>query len=92
MNEKFFILHEAAGAEWSIQNFEFIIHLASACICKQNTNLTVSNTFNIKSEFTACACKQKPYAFATKQNCNLKNNIRENSTKNMKNCSEQIKL
>ena len=37
------------------QNFEFIVHLASACICKQNTNLTVSNTFDIKSEFTACA-------------------------------------
>ena len=31
----------------SIQNFEFIVHSASACICKQNTNLTVSNTFNI---------------------------------------------
>ena len=34
-------------AECSIQNFEFIVHSASACICKQNTNLTVSNTFNI---------------------------------------------
>ena len=66
MNEKFCILHEAAGAEWSIQYFEFIVHLARACICKQNTNLTVSNTFNIKSEFTACARKQKPYAFANK--------------------------
>ena len=31
----------------SIENFEFIVHSASACICKQNTNLTVSNTFNI---------------------------------------------
>ena len=32
----------------------------------QNTNLTVSNTFNIWSEFTGRARKQKPYAFATK--------------------------
>ena len=62
MNEKFCILHEAAGAE----HFEFIIHLASACICKQNTNLTVSNTFNIKSELTACARKKKPYTFVNK--------------------------
>ena len=46
MNEKFCILREAAEAEWSMQNFEFIVHSASACICKQNTNLTVSNTFN----------------------------------------------
>ena len=45
MNEKFCILHEASGASCSIENFEFIVHLASACICKQN--LTVSNTFNI---------------------------------------------
>ena len=66
MNEKFCILHEAAGAECRIQNFEFIVHSASACICKQNTNLTVSNTFNIWSEFTGRARKQKPYAFATK--------------------------
>ena len=29
------------------KNFEFIVHSASACICKQNTNLTVSGTFNI---------------------------------------------
>ena len=47
MNERFCILHEAGGAEFSIENFEFIVHSASACICKQNTNLTVSNTFNI---------------------------------------------
>ena len=67
MNEKFCILHEAAGAEWSIQNFKLIVHLASACICQQNTNLTVSNTFNIKSEFTAFVRKQKPYAFANKK-------------------------
>ena len=66
MNEKFCILHEAGGAECSIENFEFIVHSASACICKQNTNLTVSNTFNILSEFTARARKQKPYAFAHK--------------------------
>ena len=46
MNEKFCILHEAAEAKCNIQNFEFIVHSASACICKQNTNLTVSNTFN----------------------------------------------
>ena len=66
MNEKFCILHGATGAEWSIQNIEFIVDLASACISKQNTNLTVSNTSNIKSEFTACTRKQKPYAFANK--------------------------
>ena len=47
MNEKFSILHEAAGAECSVQNFVFIVHSASACICKQNTNLKVSNIFNI---------------------------------------------
>ena len=28
----------------SIENFEFIVHSASGCICKQNTNLTVSIT------------------------------------------------
>ena len=37
---KIFTLHEAAGAECGAENFEFIVHLASACICKQNTNLT----------------------------------------------------
>ena len=37
MNEKFSILHEAPQVECRIENFEFII-------CKQNTNLTVSNT------------------------------------------------
>ena len=51
--------NEAVWAECSVENFEFIVHLASGCICKQNINLTVSNTFNIKSEFTACARKQK---------------------------------
>ena len=58
-------------------------------------NLTVSNTFNIKSEFTACARKQKPYAFANKNKltkCNLKNIIREKTTTNMKKCSEQVEL
>ena len=67
VNEKFCILHEAAGAECSLENFEFIVHSASACICKQNTNLTVSNTFNI-CEFTTLARKQKqkPYTFAHK--------------------------
>ena len=80
-DEKFCILHEAAGAEWSIQNFKFIVHLASAFICKQNTNLTVSNTFNIKSEFAASARK-----------CDLKNIIHEKSTTIMKKCSEQVEL
>ena len=47
-------------------NFEFIVHSASAYICKQNTNLTVPNTFNIRFEFTARVRKQKPYAFAHK--------------------------
>ena len=65
MNEKFCMLHAAAEPECSIQNFEFIVDSASACICKQNTNLTVSNTFNIQFEFFARARKQKPYAFAS---------------------------
>ena len=42
MNEKFRILHEAAGTDCSIQNFEFIVNSGSAYVCKQNTNLTVS--------------------------------------------------
>ena len=52
--------------ECSIENFEFIVCSASACICKQNTNLTVSKTFNIQSEFTARARKQKSYAYTNK--------------------------
>ena len=56
------ILYTARGRRGRVRR----VHLASACICKQNTNLTVSNTFNIKSEFTAFARKQKPYAFANK--------------------------
>ena len=63
MNKKFCILHKAAGTD-----FESIVHLASACICKRNANLAVSNIFNKKSEFTACARKQKPYAFTLAQN------------------------
>ena len=43
MNSKFCMLHSAPAASCSIQSFSFIIHLARACICKQNTNLTVSN-------------------------------------------------
>ena len=39
-----------------------ILHEAALAL----TNLTVSDTFNIKSEFTASARKQKPYAFANK--------------------------
>ena len=42
MNSKFCILHSASAASF-IQNFSFIVHSARACICKQNTNLTVSN-------------------------------------------------
>ena len=38
MNSKFCILHSAPAASCSIQNFSFIIHLARACICKQNTH------------------------------------------------------
>ena len=38
MNSKFCILHSAPVASYSIQNFSFIIHLARACICKQNTH------------------------------------------------------
>ena len=51
------ILYTARGRWGRVKytKFEFIVHLANVCICKQNTNLTVSNTFNIKSEFTACA-------------------------------------
>ena len=44
---KFCILHSAPATSCSIQNFSFIVYSARACICKQNTNLTVSNTFNI---------------------------------------------
>ena len=47
MNENIFMLHEAAVAEYSIENFEFIVRSASAW--KQNTNLTVSNTLHIES-------------------------------------------
>ena len=38
MNSKFCILHSAPAASCSIQNFSFIVHLARACICKQNTH------------------------------------------------------
>ena len=38
MNSKFCILHSTPAASCSIQNFSFIIHLARACICKQNTH------------------------------------------------------
>ena len=37
------ILHSAPAASCSMQNFSFIVHSARACICKQNTNVTVSN-------------------------------------------------
>ena len=46
-DSKFCILHSAPATSFSIQNFSFIVHSARACICKQNTHLTVSNTFNI---------------------------------------------
>ena len=42
------------------------IDLHANTVSLNNSYLTVSNTFNIKSEFTACARKQKPYAFANK--------------------------
>ena len=38
MNSKFCILHSAPAASCCIQNFLFIVHLARACICKQNTH------------------------------------------------------
>ena len=38
MNSIFCILHSAPVALCSIQNFSFIIHLARACICKQNSH------------------------------------------------------
>ena len=38
MNSKFCMLHSAPAALCSVQNFSFIIHLARACICKQNTH------------------------------------------------------
>ena len=34
--------------------------------CSQNTNLTVSNTFNIKSVLTACARIHKSVSFCKK--------------------------
>ena len=53
------ILYTARGcqAECSIENFEFIVHSESACICKQNTNLTVSNVLASKS-YTLTLTKQ----------------------------------
>ena len=48
MNSKFCILHSALAASCSIQNFSFIVHSARACICKQNTNLTVSNPYKYR--------------------------------------------
>ena len=39
-------------------------------ICSQNTNLTVSNTFNIKSVLTACARNHKAVSFCKKSKIN----------------------
>ena len=39
-------------ASCSIENFLFIVRYARACILKQNTNIIVSNPFNIQFEFT----------------------------------------
>ena len=92
MNEKFCILHDAAGAEYSIQNFEFIVHSASARICKQNTNLAVSNTFNISLVVLASKSRTLSLTKQNKTNAILKIIIPEKSTTNSKNCSEQVEL
>ena len=60
--QKICILHEAAGAE-------FIVQSASACICKQNMNLTVSLThliYNLSS-LLVLASKSRTLSL-TKQN------------------------
>ena len=71
-----------------------MVHSASACICTQNSNLRISNTFDIKSEFTARAVvltsKSRMYAFAKR--AILKNIICEKSTTNLKNSSEQVMI
>ena len=36
-----------------LKNFEYIVRLASACVRKQNKNLSLYITCNIQSEFTA---------------------------------------
>ena len=44
------ILYTARGRRGRVQYTKFFVHCtysARACICKQNTNLTVSNTFNM---------------------------------------------
>ena len=51
MNEKF--NNERGEAEFIIENYEFIVRLASACIRKQNKNFKSLTLLNIQSEFTA---------------------------------------
>ena len=61
-------MHEAAGAECSIQNFEFIVHSASACICKQKNELnSLTHLIDNLSSLVILASQSRTLSL-TKQN------------------------